>query len=394
MKRTWIITGLLIVFAAAAILMAQPSGGGPGGGMGGGPGYGEGTGGGRPDGGRFPFMDDLTEEQQEAIRALINEMREDGASREEIREAVHEQLEDWGIELPEPGAGRGERLPFWDDLTEEQQAELEAMIDEMREDGATREDIREAVHAQLEEWGIDAPEPGEGGGRRPPFWGELSEEQRAELREMIDEMREDGATREDIREAVHAQLEEWGIELPEPGEGRRTPPFWDDLTEEQQEALREMIDEMREDGATREDIREAVHAQLEEWGIEVPVGPGGAGGGFGGRPGGDGSEFAPSDRSERTQLRQQIKTSVTPSPAKASAEVEYTLEEPSYTIINVFDANGRLIKNVYSGSQDQGSHSIMWDGKDADGNKLNSGVYFVRIQSGNMIGSQRIVLAK
>ncbi len=456
MKRIWILTGILVLLFAGTTVMAQPGtgsgyGGGPAGGGYGAPG--DGT-------GRMPFMDELTEEQREAIHDLVTEMREDGATTEEIREAVHEQLEEWGIEVPEPGEGRGGmRPPFWDELTEEQQEELQAMIDEMREDGASREEIQTAIHEQLDEWGIELPEPGEGrGSRRPPFWSELTEEQQAELREMTSEMREDGTTRDEIRDAVHALLEEWGIDIPEPGEGRRTPPFWDDLTEEQRETLQDMISEMREDGATREEIREAVHEQLtewgielpepgrrtppywddlteeqqneirelinemredgatreeirdavhdllEDWGIEIPVGPGsgfGSGTGFGdgsctgglGSTPGAGSA-TPATPSYRNQLRQQIKTSASPSPAKASAAVEYTLEEDAYTTVSVFDSNGRLVKNIYAGNQDAGSHAVTWDGKDANGKGLNSGVYFVRIHSGAMAGTQKVILAK
>ena len=66
----------------------------------------------RGNGGRGPagcFGDRLTEEQREAVHTMVMEMREAGASREEIHAAVRDMLERYGIEVPEgPPEGRPE----------------------------------------------------------------------------------------------------------------------------------------------------------------------------------------------------------------------------------------------------------------------------------------------
>jgi predicted transcriptional regulator YheO len=54
---------------------------------------------------RCPFADQLTEEQQEALQQLIQELRDSGATREEIREAVMQFLEEQGIEIQTPQIG-------------------------------------------------------------------------------------------------------------------------------------------------------------------------------------------------------------------------------------------------------------------------------------------------
>jgi len=48
--------------------------------------------------------------------------------------------------------------------------------------------------------------------RRGPFVGCIDEEQRQELQETLDAMREEGATFDEIREYVQAYLEELGVE--------------------------------------------------------------------------------------------------------------------------------------------------------------------------------------
>lgn len=187
-----------------------------------------------PGHGHGGFFDQVTEEQRDAIHEKVEEMREAGATREEIRDAVDAMLEGWGIEVPErPGRGGGEgkrgqrphHPPFFDQLTEEQKAELRGLIDGMREAGASREDVHAAVREKLEGWGIEVPErpgPGECRGRRSEIFKQLTEEQRKEIRDTFREMREAEATREEIRSAIREKLESFGVELPDGEEGVNT----------------------------------------------------------------------------------------------------------------------------------------------------------------------------
>ena len=169
-----------------------------------------------------------------------------------------------------------------DQLTEEQREALNQIIEELRDAGATHEEIREAIQQFLEEQGIDTEEclemkgPGEPGERR--FMGcfdQLTEEQREALNQIIEELRDAGATPEEIREAVQQFLEEQGIDTGNwqgmKGHGQRGFPrgCLDQLTEEQREALNQIIEELRDSGATPEEIREAVQQFLEEQGIDT-----------------------------------------------------------------------------------------------------------------------------
>jgi DNA-binding transcriptional regulator YhcF (GntR family) len=118
---------------------------------------------GPPDGGGF--LKDLTKEQREAVQAKIKEMRDQGAKREEIHAAVTEMLKGYGIEVPENWAGlhgRGDFGPglggFWKDLTKEQREAVHEKIKEMRSQGATREEIRSAMAEMIQGFGIQSPQ--------------------------------------------------------------------------------------------------------------------------------------------------------------------------------------------------------------------------------------------
>lgn len=117
------------------------------------------------------FADQLTEEQLAEVQARIAELRESDATREEVGEAMHELLEGYGVALPDPGERIAAHLG--DVLTDEQ---LQSLVDEvtaLREAGATHGDIREAVDATLEELGIERPAPIGGRGPMPPMEGKF-----------------------------------------------------------------------------------------------------------------------------------------------------------------------------------------------------------------------------
>ena len=90
-------------------------------------------------------------------------------------------------------AMRGWGMPFrgmMRSLTEEQRNELLT-------------EIQELMESKFEEWEIEPPEP------------LLSESQRSELQAGIEQLKEDGATPEEIGEYIAEKLKEYGVELPE-----------------------------------------------------------------------------------------------------------------------------------------------------------------------------------
>ena len=194
----------------------------------------------------------LTEEQREELKTLVDGLKESDTSKEDIRAAVKAKLEEWGVEFPErPVISSGlAKL-----LTDEQEAELTTLIDGLKDSDTSREDIRTAVAAKLEEWGVERPERG--------LDALLTEDQEIGLRVLIEWLRAEGKSKEEIRAAVNDQLEEWGIERPERGLAAV-------LTDEQETELKTLIDGLKDSDTSRDDIRAAVDAKLEEWGVERP----------------------------------------------------------------------------------------------------------------------------
>ena len=60
--------------------------------------------------------------------------------------------------------------------------------------------------------------------------------------------------------------------------------------------------------------------------------------------------------------------------AGVTGQVELSTSSTA-TTVNVYDADGNLVKNIDLGSQSAGTVSFTWDGTDNDGNTLDSGKY-------------------
>lgn len=97
------------------------------------------------------FLSDLTDEQKQELKEIRYALKEDGASCEEIRDAMHEQLESWGIEPPT----REEILDLRIERTE-QKLEVLNRIKELIEENPdiTKEEIQEIIQ---EEFNLEFP---------------------------------------------------------------------------------------------------------------------------------------------------------------------------------------------------------------------------------------------
>ncbi len=227
---------------------------------------------------RFNYMDQLTAEQRETIKNTVRDLHDSGESPEIIHEKVKEMLKEYGLDVPDdatlfppmrehrPGRFMGRHFK---DLNEEQRSALKEKVDQLHEQGASRKEIHAEVQKMFKEFGVDVPSDslqrmGRGEGFPHGFPGiDLNEEQRMAIREKVESMRENKAGREEIHAAVTEMLKGYGIEIPEkPGRHGEKWPF---LTDEQRQAVRTRIGEMRASGASREEIHKAVKTMTDEF---------------------------------------------------------------------------------------------------------------------------------
>ena len=94
-----------------------------------------------------------------------------------------------------------------------------------------------------------------------------------------------------------------------------------------------------------------------------------------------------------------VNLDVTPNPFTKETQIRYMIHDPRYTIqkpqLSIYDAGGRLVKsfNHESCIMDHGS-TIRWDGTDQANRQLGSGVYFIKLTSGNLEETRKVLLVR
>ncbi|MCZ7555060.1 MAG: M4 family metallopeptidase [Bacteroidia bacterium] len=83
-----------------------------------------------------------------------------------------------------------------------------------------------------------------------------------------------------------------------------------------------------------------------------------------------------------------------PNPFNPSTRISFTIAQRAHAKLTVHDMLGRTVKTLADGVLDKGQHTTMWDGRDATGISLPSGVYLYRLQSDGSILTRRMVLAQ
>ena len=72
-----------------------------------------------------------------------------------------------------------------------------------------------------------------------------------------------------------------------------------------------------------------------------------------------------------------------PNPFNTNTTIYYSLNYGGYVRLDIFNILGQKIRTLLDNSQQPGAHSILWDGKNKNGNICQSGTYFYRIQFGD-----------
>lgn len=83
-----------------------------------------------------------------------------------------------------------------------------------------------------------------------------------------------------------------------------------------------------------------------------------------------------------------------PNPFNPSTTISFVLPRKAHTNLSVFGVDGKLVKCLVNYVTDDGYGEVTWDGKDACGNPVSSGVYFYRLKAGKKVLTKKMVLLK
>lgn len=62
--------------------------------------------------------------------------------------------------------------------------------------------------------------------------------------------------------------------------------------------------------------------------------------------------------------------------------------------LQIFNVQGHLVKTLVEGKAAPGAHTMVWDGKDAAGEPVASGIYFYKIVAGDFVAVKKMLFTK
>ncbi|MBC8322203.1 MAG: T9SS type A sorting domain-containing protein [Candidatus Marinimicrobia bacterium] len=87
-------------------------------------------------------------------------------------------------------------------------------------------------------------------------------------------------------------------------------------------------------------------------------------------------------------------SSIYPNPFNPITRIDYAMTEPGYVNMNIYDIQGKLVREFSNEFKTTGLHTLQWNAENDQGEKVPSGVYFVTLHSENKIASRKILLMK
>ena len=83
-----------------------------------------------------------------------------------------------------------------------------------------------------------------------------------------------------------------------------------------------------------------------------------------------------------------------PNPFNPSTQVRFSLDRGGRVALKVYDLAGRYVTTLADGDFISGAHVVAWDGHDAEGRTVASGVYRYVLETTNGRSSRSMVLLK
>jgi flagellar hook assembly protein FlgD len=83
-----------------------------------------------------------------------------------------------------------------------------------------------------------------------------------------------------------------------------------------------------------------------------------------------------------------------PNPFTPGTAVHFELSRSEHVVVEIYDARGRLVRELVDGVREAGSYSEMWNGTDSRGNAVHGGIYFVKMRAGSYESTEKMVKVK
>lgn len=100
---------------------------------------------------------------------------------------------------------------------------------------------------------------------------------------------------------------------------------------------------------------------------------------------GDGTQTLP----EHIRLAQNY-----PNPFNSGTSIEYSLRQGGHVTVSVLNLLGQTVALLVNEDQAPGEYRTIWDGRDSEGHQVSTGIYFYRLQVGEISHTLKMILLK
>lgn len=83
-----------------------------------------------------------------------------------------------------------------------------------------------------------------------------------------------------------------------------------------------------------------------------------------------------------------------PNPFNPSTTINFTMNKTAKANLSIYNVKGQLVKTLVNETKDFGTHNIVWNGTDSNGNTVPSGIYFYRLSTENHVETKKMMLMK
>jgi len=83
-----------------------------------------------------------------------------------------------------------------------------------------------------------------------------------------------------------------------------------------------------------------------------------------------------------------------PNPFNPTTTITYSLSENSRTKLVIYNTLGQEVRTLVNAPNTAGFHTVLWDGRNDNGQKISSGVYFYKLTAGTFIQTKRMMLVE
>ncbi len=81
-----------------------------------------------------------------------------------------------------------------------------------------------------------------------------------------------------------------------------------------------------------------------------------------------------------------------PNPFRWVTNFSFSLPRSQTVVCGVYDVRGHLVRKLQNAFQTEGRHNLTWDGRDATGGTVSAGTYFLRLETGGQMHTQKLTL--